>query len=228
MNYRTIAKFLRLGTDFQTTISSGDLVCGAVPAAQLAAQPIPSATGSLGLQTGTTPRELGGHPVHQTVLQFTNQPMTITDALAYAGLQLYTFPLGWITVLGSAMKMTVTTTSDVATTLNASKTVQYGLGTVTASATTLATTMINLNPGTGQSVPSFTSSATTNTVNTAVTSGLIAIPAPFDGTTTAIKVFMNMALATGGDIDADATVAINGTAIISWIHSGAYGLTYTP
>jgi hypothetical protein len=228
MNFRSIAKALRYGTDHQTPIASGDLVTGTVVAAQLAAAPVVSSTGALTLQTGVTPREMGGHPIHQTVLQLTNQVITITDALAYAGLQLYTFPTGWITVLGCAMKFTATTTSDVATTLNASKAVQYGLGTATASATTLATTMIDTAPGTGVSVPTFTSSATTSTVNTAVTAGLTLAGVPFDGTTTARKLFFNVAIGTGTDIDADATVALNGTIAFTWINGGAYGLTYTP
>lgn len=229
MNARTIAKLLRLGTDSQIQIASGDLLCGSVPAAQLAAQPAGSSPpGTNILQTGITPREMGAHPFHYTVLQFTNQLMTITDALTYASLEVYDFPKGLVTFLGATIDFTATTTTSIASTLNSGVTVQYGVGTAAASATTLATTMINVNPGTAQSVPTFTSSTTINVANTAASSVLKAVSTPIDGTATANKLYFNVCVTTNTDIDADAIVSLNGTLCFAWIFGGTVGLTFTP
>lgn len=228
MNLRTIAKLLRQGVDNASVISSGDLATGSVPSAQLAAAAALSADGSLSLQTGITPREGGGYPVHHTVLQFTNQAVTISDTNAYGSLEVYDFPSGVIAVLASAAKFTFTTTTTIASTLNSGVTVQWGVGTAAASATTLATTMIDLAPGTGQTVPTFTSSTTIDVAPTAATAYLKASTAPFDGTSAAKKAYLNFALATATDIDADATLAVNGVLELIWVYGGTYGLTYTP
>lgn len=152
----------------------------------------------------------------QYLLTLTALPFTITDALAYAGLEIidlaykcaYSIPC-------CNSSLTFTTTSAIASTLNSGVTVQYGLGSVTASATTLATTMIDANPGSGQSVPTFTSSTVINTAPAVVTSKLSAATGHFDGRTTAGKIFLNLAVGTGTDIDADATLAISGTIILT-------------
>lgn len=177
------------------------------------------------LATTLTAQEFGGNaPSKQTLLTLSAMPYTITDALAYAGLLIYTFPAGYIVIEGCVASLTFTTTSALASTLNTGVTVQYGLGTVTASATTLATTMININPGTGQSVPTFTSSTTVNVAPATVTSFLIAVTTPaaaaFDGHTTAIGCYLNTALATGTDIDGDSTLTITGTITITWKNLG--------
>lgn len=226
MNYRTAAKFSQKGTDDQGAISSGDISAGSVPTAQLAAAPVLSAASALTLQTGITPREQGYHPIHKTILQFTNQPLTITDALTYASLEIYDFPKGLVTFLGATLDLTFTTTTVIASTLNSGVSVQYGVGTAVASATTLATTMININPGTAQSVPTFTSSTVINVAPAAVTSVLKAVSLPIDGTATAAKAYLNVCVTTNTDIDADAIVAINGVIELAWMYCGATALTY--
>jgi len=93
---------------------------------------------------------------------------------------------------------------------------RWGVGTVTQANATLATTEQNLIP-----VTTFLSSATINVAPTLVP-GALAASAQFDGTTTAIDAFLNMSVPLATDIDADASVAANGTITISWINLGDY------
>lgn len=169
--------------------------------------------GNTTLNTGITHFCTPG-AVKKTLLQLKALPFTLADATAYTGLEIFDFPTGRVLILGCVASLAITTTSVLASTLNASSTGQVGLGTATASATTLATTMQDLIP-----VTAFTSSATINVPSATVTAALAAAAA-FDGTGTAKKAYLNIALATGTDIDADATLAIDGSIEITWIHLG--------
>jgi hypothetical protein len=138
--------------------------------------------------------------VNKVILTLTAVPITITDALAYASVKLLTLQQGHVTLLGGVAKNLVFTTTSLDTsTLNDAKTVQFGVGSAAASATTLATTMLSFMPGTGQSVPTYTSAAQ-NTASTAVDSALLA-SVFLDGSGTALPVYLNLAVGTGGDID---------------------------
>lgn len=223
MNYRSIGKFSRFGTDNAGAIASGDLVTGSVPSAQLAAAPSLTSAGALSLATGITPRESGYHPIHQTVLQFTAQPITITDALQYIGLQVYSFPAAhWLFLLKCSAKFTFTTTSAISTTLNSGVTGAWSMGSVTASSTTLNSTMADFIASTA-----WTSGTVINTANTATTGTLTTSVHFGDGAATK-ALFLNLAIAGATDIDADATVAVDGVVVLTWIDEGTYGLTWTP
>ncbi len=148
----------------------------------------------------------------QIKLTLTNVPISVTDASAFGSVKLLTLPEGWAFVQGCvANDLAFTTTSALATTLNTGSTVQFGLGTAAASATTLDTTMINLAPGTGQTVPTFTSSTTVNVAGTAVDTATLAVPAQYNGSGTAMPVYLNLAVGTGTDIDGNATLTVSGT-----------------
>lgn len=164
----------------------------------------------------------GNGPVRRSLITLTAFVLAITDALAYSGTQLWTYPQGIIWNIGAVADLTFTTTSAIATTLNSGVTVQYGLGSVTASATTLATTMIDIAPGSGQTVPTFTSSTVISTAATAVQTGNLAVASKLDGTSTAAKCFLNLALATATDIDGDATLSVTGTILHTWMNLGDY------
>ena len=151
-----------------------------------------------------------------TKLTLDNVPQTVVNGTEYQGTKIYTFPEGRILVLGCTATLRQKTTSALASTLNASSTGAIALGTATASSTTLATTMVNLLPSTA-----FTSSATINTPGTAVSAAL-ASSAQFDGTTTAIPVYLNTAYATTTDVDGDATQTISGTINLIWVYLGDY------
>jgi hypothetical protein len=153
-------------------------------------------------------------PLFKTTLILDNVPQAVVNGTEYQGTLLMTFPEGRINVLGCVATLRQKTTSAIASTLNASVTGAIGLGTATASATTLATTMVDLLPSTA-----FTSSATINVAGTAVSAALAA-GAQFDGTGTAKAMYLNTAYATTGDVDADATQTISGVIVITWLYLG--------
>lgn len=172
------------------------------------------------LVPGISVFEEGGHdPVRRTIITLTNVAQAVVNGTEYQGTKLYTFPKGRLDVHGVTATFQQTTTSVLASTLNASSTGAIGVGTVTASATTLATTMQDLIPTTA-----FTSSATINVAGTAVNAALAA-SAQFDGTGTAKDVYLNTAFATTTDVDADATQTISGRIVITWSPLGDYTWT---
>lgn len=179
-----------------------------------------NAVGNSGASNGATvtaTEQLGA--VHQTVINLTATPITITDASVGGGVKIYTFPEGRIMVLGCVATVAFTTTSVLASTLNASTTLNWGLGTVittTQASATLTTTEVDLLPSTAA-----TASATINVAGAAA-NGKLAAAAQFDGTTTAIPVNLNVGVATATDIDGDATVTATGTVVITWINLGDY------
>jgi hypothetical protein len=153
-------------------------------------------------------------PLTQLTFTLNNVAQSVVNGTEYQSTLLYTFPEGRINVMGVVASLQQKTTSVLASTLNASSTGAIALGTVAASATTLATTMVDLLPSTA-----FTSSATINVAGTAVTAALGA-SAQFDGTATAKKMYLNTAYATTADVDADATQTISGTITLTFLYLG--------
>lgn len=159
--------------------------------------------------------ERGNSVVHKTVLTLTATPVTMRETEQGGGVKIYDFPEGRIVILGATGSIVPTTTSILASTLHASVTCNWGVGTVTQSNATLATTEQNITQ-----VAAFTSSATINVAGSAV--GGAGALAAHDGTSTPIAAFLNLAVAGAGDIDADATVTVTGTITISWINLGDF------
>lgn len=168
------------------------------------------ATGSITMK----PEEFG--PFKRITLTLDNVPQAIVNGTEYQSTLLYTFPEGRINVLGVTATLRQKTTSALASTLNASSTGAISLGTAAASATTLATTMVDLLPSTA-----FTSSATVNVAGTAVSAALAAA-AQFDGTSAAKAMYLNTAYATTADVDGDATQTISGTIVLTFVDLGDY------
>ena len=150
----------------------------------------------------------------QTTLKLDNVAQAIVNGTEYQGTKIYDFPECRMYVVGAVATLQQKTTSTLASTLNASSTGAIGLGTATASATTLATTMQDIIPTTA-----FTSSATINVAGTAVGAALAAA-AFFDGTGTAKDLYLNTAFATTADVDGNATQTISGTVVITWSNLG--------
>lgn len=153
-------------------------------------------------------------PFVVTTLTLDNVAQSIVNGTEYQGTKIYDFPQCRMNVLGVTATLQQKTTSAIASTLNSGSTGAIGLGTATASATTLATTMVDFLPSTA-----FTSSTTINVAGTAVTAALAA-SAQFDGTGTAKDLYLNTAYATTTDVDADATQTISGTVVITWVNLG--------
>jgi hypothetical protein len=127
----------------------------------------------------------------------------------------YTFPKGKLIRLGASVEnLQIVTASDVATTLNASITGNFGVGSTTQASATLATTEQDI-----VQVTAFTSSATTGAGPTPVRAYGAANLTVLDGSSTAIDAFFNAACVTAGDVDADASLLINGVITINWIRT---------
>jgi len=181
--------------------------------------------GTVATIAGLTCQEYGGNdsPVRQTVFKFDGVEITIPDSTAYVGTKIYDFPTGYVTVLAAVFTGTLTTTSAIASTLNSGVTVTMGVGTAAASNTTLSTTMMDVIPGSGETPAGFTSSSTIDVASAEITMKLDASTAAawngaqLDGTGTAKDLYFNLAVPTATDIDADATVEVDGSLVVTWI-----------
>jgi hypothetical protein len=151
---------------------------------------------------------------YRTTITLNDVSQTVVNGTEYQGTKIYDFPECRMYVIGAVATLRQKTTSTIASTLNSGVTGAIGVGTATASATTLATTMQDIIPTTA-----FTSSTVINVAGTAVTA-VLASPAVFDGTATAKDLFLNTAYATTGDVDADATQTISGTIVVTWVNLG--------
>lgn len=164
--------------------------------------------------TGVASETTGSGPYRRTVLTLTAMPQTITNgASEFTGTKIYDFPEGRILILGVIATLAETTTSVLATTITTATAGAYALGTVTASNASLTGTMVNLAPSTA-----YTSSATINVPGAAAVAALAA-SAPFDGTATAIDMFLNNSIATNS---ADGTLTWTGRIEVAWVHLGDY------
>jgi hypothetical protein len=155
-------------------------------------------------------------PLCVTTLTLDNVAQTVTNGTEYQSTKLFTFPEGRIALVGTTATLKQKTTSTLASTLNASVTGAIALGSAAASNVSLTSTMVDMLPSTA-----FTSSATINVFGTAVSTALAAM-AQFNGTSTAIPMYLNTAYATTGDVDADATQTISGTIVFTWVYLGDY------
>jgi hypothetical protein len=151
---------------------------------------------------------------YRTTITLDNVAQSVVNGTEYQGTKIYDFPECRMYVIGAVATLQQKTTSAIASTLNSGVTGAIGVGTATASATTLATTMQDIIPTTA-----FTTSTVINVAGTAV-SAVLASPAVFDGTATAKDLYLNTAYATTTDVDADATQTISGTIVVTWCNLG--------
>lgn len=174
---------------------------------------------NFGAKNGATVsvQEYGNGIVNRTVFTFTATPITMLDASQGGGVKVYGFPEGRILLLGATGSIAVTTTSALASTLNAGVTGNWGLGTTVQANGTLATTEQNVLQTTA-----FTASATINVPGAASGGVGAAVLASIDGHTTAADLYLNLAVASATDIDGNATVTVTGTASILWAKVGDY------
>jgi hypothetical protein len=157
--------------------------------------------------------EYGDGAFHKTVLTLTAVPVTMRDTEQGGGVKIYGFPLGYTQRLGASGTIAVTTTSELATTLNTGVTCNWGVGSTTQANATVATTEQDF-----VNVTAFTASATVDVAGADATGVGVGVLAALDGTSTAVDAFLNLAVAGATDIDADATVTVSGTINIAWMN----------
>lgn len=180
----------------------------------------PTTTVNIGTAaSGVVATEYGNGFYHQTVLNFTNLAMALSDANVGGGTLLYTFPVGNISAIAGLASVAETTTSTLASTLNAGVTLSVGVGSVqttTQGSGTLVTTQQDL-----VNAFSATSSATINVAGAVAKGKVTATTAlRFDGTSSAITAYLNCGVPTGTDIDGDATTTWTGTVTLTWVYDG--------
>lgn len=163
-------------------------------------------------------------PTTQIRIRFRDVKLTVTDSLAYAGLQIGSLNaslLSYHSVQTAFCNLVLTKNGDAGIN-DAATTVTFGVGTATASNVTLATTMQNILP--------VTTVKTTETGSTAGWTGqtgyarLGALPALGINSATP-NIFFNIGITTGTDIDADAVVTINGELVLNVQSIGANNST---
>lgn len=179
----------------------------ALTAAVLAAYRLPAVPATL--EDYVTADYVDG-PVGTVTLTLTDCPVTLSDTTQGGNVKLLDFPAGLFRSRAAFGSLTITTTSTLASTLNASKALLWSLGTAAQSTVTLAGDQGNLLPAV-----SATSSATVNVANTA-TIGRRLEAAILNGASTPADAYLNIAVPTATDIDGDATVTVSGT-ITLWI-----------
>jgi len=175
--------------------------------------------------TITAAHKVFGGIVCQSTFTLTSVLQNVVNGTEYQGTKIWTFPSVRAFAVQAGLNIAQTTTSAVATTLNASSTGAISLGTATASSTTLSSTMANLVASTA-----FTSSATIDVAGTAVTGYLDANNDGsevflVDSTSSDVSIYLNTAYATTTDVDADATQTLSGTVTLYWFLHG-YSLAY--
>jgi hypothetical protein len=160
-------------------------------------------------------------PFHQTVLTLTNVAVAISQANVGGGTKIYTFPEGIVAVLAASATVTPTTTSAILTTLNGSKTISTGIGSVITAAQASGTLVT-----TEQDIVNAFSSTSSATINIAGTAGSGYLSATtmlkYDGHTTAQAIYLNAGIPTAADIDGNATTTWSGTVTILWVYAGDY------
>lgn len=160
------------------------------------------------------PTERGDGYYHQTLLTVTNLSIATVDAGA-AGAQgsqkIYDFPTGVIQMLGAVMNLTTLAgaggITDTAALVGA-------IGSVAASAAdaTLTSTEADI-------IASFAGTLIGGAGVLTKLAGLIATP--FDGHTTPLDAFLNIAVPDAGSASND-TVTVNGSILLSWLNLGTF------
>jgi len=154
-----------------------------------------------GLSVVTTGR--GG--AYRTVFTFNGMQITVTDALAYASQKLFDFAPGKIRIKGGTASLAFAVLTARAGTINDSAAMDWSLGSVAASSITLASTMVDVIAKQDKTLDGAVAAYTT------AQAADVASAATFDGTTTAMDLFLNIGFPTNTEIDADGTLAVSGT-----------------
>jgi len=197
--------------------ASGQAAFDTMTALVAGTEPVTAGAGAAA-GTGVTAAETAAG-MRKVVITLVDAEVPLVDeagVVAYGGLKIYDMPEGAINFQGA--------TADLALTLdaagvNADWDGDFGLGTVTATNdATLATTEQDLLPTTA--TPQATASATTATGQSTGTE----VGSVFDGTTTAMDVFLNILV---DDADHDVTgtptnVVVNGTITLYYANLGDY------
>jgi hypothetical protein len=163
--------------------------------------------------------ERGDGLLHQTVLTLTlsgaNDLDLAGDADCSAGIKIYDFPAGRIHILGATIDASVV----VNDAFNASTNDVFHVSVGSVDGTQAANG--DLTGTEADLIPKTTLDTVSNTTLTLPWKTALAAAAQFDGTTTALDVFVNAAVANASTTKA-VTVAVTGTLTLTWLNLGDY------
>jgi hypothetical protein len=160
--------------------------------------------------------DAGDGVIHQTVLTLTltgANDLDMADADHGTGIKVFDFPAGRIHVIGAVIDASVTVNNAFEASPNDVVLLSCGSA-VGADDADLTSTEADL-------IPKATLDTVGNTELTLPWHGALAASAAFDGTTTALDLFVNAAVA-GTSLTKALTIAITGTLTITWINLGDY------
>lgn len=165
-------------------------------------------------ETVSTITEYGSdYGMRHSVIEFTKDDLVITKSGAsndgYAGLKIATFPKGRIWVHGAVGTISSVDVSGSANIADAGSG-DYSFGTTATTDVTLATTEVNLGPSAALIDPFVTG------VGSANASSVLAAGALFDGSTTAVPIYMNIRFDTGDVTTGDGAADVTGKLVIKW------------
>lgn len=153
----------------------------------------------------------------RTVFTFSAMQIAVTDTLAYASQKIFDFAAGKVRVKGgtATLAFAVLTARTAGTgTINDSAAMDWAVGTVAASSITLASTMVNVIAKVDHTLDGVAAAYT------APIAADVVAAATFDGTSSAVDVFLNVGFPTNTEIDNDGTLAVTGTITLFWENWG--------
>lgn len=162
-------------------------------------------------KAGLSVQTTGQGGAYRTVFSFNAMQVAVADAQAYASQKIFDFADGKIRIKGGTARMRFAVLTARASTINDNAALTWGIGSAAATSATLASSMVNVLASTARTLDG----AGTNP-STASTADVVATAFTLDGTVTPADLFLNLAFATGTDIDGDGTLAVTGTITLVW------------
>ncbi|WP_421917365.1 hypothetical protein [Mesorhizobium sp.] len=166
-------------------------------------------------KAGLSVRTSGQGGAYRSVFSFNAMQVPITDAQAYASQKIFDFAEGKIRIKGGTARLQFAVLTARASTINDNAALTWGIGSAAAASAALSSNMVNVLASTARTLDG----AGTN-LSTASAADVVATAFTLDGTTTPADLFLNLAFATGTDIDGDGTLAVTGTITLLWEHWG--------
>ncbi|RUU97650.1 hypothetical protein EOB36_26270 [Mesorhizobium sp. M6A.T.Cr.TU.017.01.1.1] len=165
-------------------------------------------------KAGLAARTSGQGGAYRTVFSFNAMQVPVTDALAYASQKLFDFLDGKVRIKGGTARLQFAVLTTRASTINDNAALSWSLGSAAASSAALTGTMVNVLAATGRTLDGAGAALSAASVAD------VAAAATLDGTVTPVDLYLNLAFATGTDIDAEGTLAITGTITLLWENWG--------
>jgi len=171
-------------------------------------------SGASGIPVGTGVTAIDGSGVvHQTVIDLSSVAMTGTDnTIMWFAEEIFNAPAGSTLILGAIADLTILGSDGVKTGAEG----DFGIGSITCDvAGALSGLDQDILPSTSFTLSSFTVDVTGRSA------AIISSGAPYDGSSTATKVWLN-SIIDSGDFTTTGVLTITGTVTLTWCSFGDY------